>query len=159
MKIEIESRESIKIRAKELFSVCTALISVTDTDHNFVMLNNKPEYLLQMKFDDVSNEIFEDILGRKPTEAEELQLTENFHMFNDEQAEKIAEFVKSVSGKSELLICQCEYGQSRSAGIAAAVRQFLYGDGIEIFADERYYPNKLVYRKVLAAIKNLAKEG
>jgi len=81
-------------------------------------------------------------------------LTENFKMFNDEQAAEIAEFIKSVSGRATLLICQCEYGQSRSAGIAAAVKQFLYGDGVEIFADARYYPNKLVYRKVLAALKN-----
>ena len=152
MKIEIESRKGITARAKAPFSARTALISVTDSDYVFAALDNKPEYLLQMKFDDVSDEIFEEILGRKPTETEVLQLAEKFHMFNEKHAEKIAVFCKSISGKADTLICQCEYGQSRSAGIAAAIRQFLYGDGIEIFADDRYYPNKLVYKKVLDAL-------
>ena len=74
-------------------------------------------------------------------------------MFNDGQAEEIAGFVKSVSDKADVLICHCEYGQSRSPGLAAAVRQYYGKDGIEIFADDRYYPNKLVYSKVLAALE------
>jgi len=154
MNIEIESRYNIKNRALQPFPARTALISVTDKDCDFVALKNKPDYLLKMRFDDVSDAIFEDLLGRKPTETEILQLTEDYYMFNDEQAAEIADFVKAIASRAELLICQCEYGQSRSAGIAAAVKQFLYGDGIEIFADERYFPNKLVYRKVLAALKN-----
>ena len=154
MKIEIESRKSIEARARELFPARTALISICDADDDFAILKNKPEYLMQMKFDDVSNDIFEETLGREPTEAEARQLAKKHHMFSDEQAKKIAAFIKSVSHKADLLICQCEYGQSRSAGLAAAIRQFLYGDGIEIFADERYYPNRVVYHKVLNALKN-----
>ena len=75
------------------------------------------------------------------------------NMFNDKQAEQVAAFVKSISGKAETLICQCEFGQSRSAGLAAAIRQFLHGDGIEIFADNNYFPNKMVYKKTIAALK------
>ena len=157
MKIEVESREGIIARAKDSFPTHTALISITDSDRDFAELDNKPEYLLQMKFDDVTEELFnvandivlERILGRKPTEAEALALAQRFHMFSDEQAKAVAAFVASVLGKADILICQCEHGQSRSAGIAAAVKQSLYGDGIEIFADERYYPNKLVYRKII----------
>ena len=157
MEIEIESRESITARASEPFPAHTALISIADSDHDFAKLENQPEYLLQMRFDDVTEELFdvakdsilENILGRKPTEAEALALAKNFHMFSDEQAKEIVAFVESVFGKADILICQCEYGQSRSAGIAAAVRQSLYGDGIDIFADERYFPNKLVYRRIM----------
>lgn len=50
------------------------------------------------------------------------------------------------------IICQCEYGQSRSAACAAAIREHFYGEGIEIFADYRYYPNQLVYNKLKAAL-------
>jgi len=153
MKIEIESRESIEGRAREPFAAHTALISITDMDYDFSALDNKPEFILQIKFDDVSFEDLEYNLGRKPTESEELLYAEKNHMFNDRQAEEIAEFIKRILGKAELLICQCEYGQSRSAGIAAAVKQFLDKNGIEIFADDCFYPNKLVYRKVLAALK------
>ena len=153
MKIEINSRERIEKFANEPFPAHTALISITDSDKDFPVLKNKPEYLLQLKFDDVTNEDIEYHLGRKPTEAETLMIAEKIHMFNDEQAAEVAAFIKPILRSAGLLICQCEYGQSRSAGIAAAVRQFLYNDGIEIFADERYYPNKLVYRKVFAALE------
>ena len=50
------------------------------------------------------------------------------------------------------IVCQCEYGQSRSAACAAAIREHFYGEGIEIFADYRYYPNQLVYNKLKAAL-------
>lgn len=152
MKIEIESRESVMNRAKKPFPAHTALISITDTDDDFVVFENRPEHLLELQFDDVGNEVFEEVLGREATDEEALALSVEYHMFDDEQAEKIAAFVKQVMGKTDLLICQCEYGQSRSAGVAAAIRQFIFGDGIDIFADDRYYPNKLVYRKVFAAL-------
>ena len=154
MKIEIESREGIITRAKEPFRLRTALISITDADNDFVVLEHKPCYILQLKFDDVSSEIFEEALGRMPTKEETVMLSKKFHMFTDEQALKIAEFFMSI--KVELLICQCEYGQSRSAGVAAAIMQFKCNNGIEIFADERYYPNRLVYNKLFDALTNTA---
>ena len=40
----------------------------------------------------------------------------------------------------------------RSAACAAAIREHFYGDGIEVFADYRYYPNQLVYNKLKAAL-------
>ena len=51
------------------------------------------------------------------------------------------------------LICQCEYGQSRSAACAAAILEFYDKNGISIFADYRYYPNQLVYNKVKDALE------
>lgn len=57
------------------------------------------------------------------------------------------------------IICQCEHGQSRSAAVAAAVKQFVSGDGIEIFADDRYYPNKMIYRKLLKELMRLKEEN
>ena len=46
------------------------------------------------------------------------------------------------------IICQCEYGQSRSAGCAAAILEHFQGNGITIFRDYKYYPNKLIFNKV-----------
>jgi predicted protein tyrosine phosphatase len=134
MKIEIESRESITLRAKKPFPSNTALISVTDLMYDFAYLKNKPAYLLQLKFDDVCRVDFD-------------------RAVQNEQAIEIASFIKSAISNAKILICQCDYGVSRSAGIAAAVRQFLYEDGIEVFAARKYSPNKLVYRKVLEALK------
>ena len=51
------------------------------------------------------------------------------------------------------IICQCDYGQSRSAACAAAILEHFERNGISIFADYRYYPNQLVFNKVLKALK------
>ena len=73
-------------------------------------------------------------------------------MFSDEQAKQVADFVSEVWDKVDVIICQCEHGQSRSAAIAAAFMQFKYQNGIEIFVDDNYYPNKFVYRKVFNSL-------
>ena len=52
------------------------------------------------------------------------------------------------------LICQCEHGQSRSAAVAAAILEFRSRRGIDVFSNDNYFPNKVVYRRVLAALKD-----
>ena len=74
-------------------------------------------------------------------------------MLSDEQAKEIADFYFSIKGSTNLLICQCEHGQSRSAAVAAAIIEYKNKSGIEIFADDNYYPNKVVFKKVLNALK------
>ena len=51
------------------------------------------------------------------------------------------------------IICQCEYGESRSSGCAAAIHEYFYKNGIDVFADYRYYPNQMVYHKVYDVLK------
>jgi N-formylglutamate amidohydrolase/predicted protein tyrosine phosphatase len=151
VKIEIESRKSISFKAQKPFSQNTAIICITDTDKEFIFLEYPPEHILRLKFNDVTFELLDDYDDE--AHVGEKAAAEKHYVFNNKQAEEIAAFVKSIHGKAELLICQCEYGQSRSAGIAAAIRQFMQGDGIEIFADKKYFPNKIVYRKVISALK------
>ena len=45
----------------------------------------------------------------------------------------------------------CEAGQSRSAGVAAAIMKYLYNNDTDIFNNRYYKPNMLCYRKVLNA--------
>lgn len=68
------------------------------------------------------------------------------------EAEELAEFIKEAKDKKMNIICQCEYGQSRSAACAAAILEFYESKGISIFADYRYYPNQLIYHKVIDAL-------
>ena len=60
--------------------------------------------------------------------------------------------IESVSSGYDI-ICQCEYGQNRSAACAAAIKEYYDKSGIEVFADYRYYPNQLVFNKLLCALK------
>ena len=153
MKIAIFCREKIEALAQKGFAPRTALISITDAGWDFAALENKPEFLLQVAFDDVDNDIFVDELGRAPTEEERAQIEAKYRMLTDEQAGKIADFYLSIKDKADLLICQCEHGQSRSAAVAAAVLEYQNRSGIKIFADDRYYPNKMVFKKVLSQLK------
>ena len=68
------------------------------------------------------------------------------------EADELAEFIYKAKEDGLDIICQCEYGQSRSAGCAAAILQHFEGRGIDVFVDYRYYPNQLVYHKVFDAL-------
>ena len=69
------------------------------------------------------------------------------------EADELAEFIYKAREDGLDIICQCEYGQSRSAGCAAAILQHFEGRGIDVLVDYRYYPNQLVYHKVFDALK------
>jgi predicted protein tyrosine phosphatase len=159
LKIEIHSLKSIEACAMQPFTPHTILISIGDTDEEPPRLQNKPDHILRLAFDDITlQEVKEEFeLPQSVTSSDvaliELLRIKNIHIFSDEQARQIAEFVLRHNSETDVLICQCHYGQSRSAGCAAAVTEYLNGNGIDIFADDKYYPNKLVYRKVFEALK------
>ena len=68
------------------------------------------------------------------------------------EADALAQFIYEAIRDRLSLICQCDYGQSRSAACAAAILQHFEGRGIDVFADYRYYPNQLVYHKIYDAL-------
>lgn len=153
MEIAIFNRDQIEVLSQGGFAPHTALISITDAGWQYAVLEDKPEFLFQVAFDDVDNDVFVDELGRAPTEEERCRIEAKYYMLTDDQADKIADFILSVMGKAELLICQCEHGQSRSAAVAASVLEYINRSGIDIFADDNYYPNKMVFKKVLRQLK------
>ncbi|MGN0538129.1 MAG: hypothetical protein ACI4M3_09155 [Acutalibacteraceae bacterium] len=71
------------------------------------------------------------------------------------EADKMARFIYDAYNKGMNIICQCEYGQSRSAGCAAAILEHFCHNGISIFTDYRYYPNQVIYHKVFDALENI----
>lgn len=143
------SRLKVEELSSTPFPTPTALISITDYNYDFAELKNKPNHILQLAFDDVDNDVFVDELGRKPLDAERILIEAKYHMLTDSQAKQIADFYREVADKVEVIICQCEHGQSRSAAVAAAFMEYVSKNGIEIFAHDDYYPNKAVFKKVL----------
>ena len=67
-------------------------------------------------------------------------------------AKELARFIYSAKKQGLDIICQCDYGQSRSAACAAAILEHFEGRGIEIFANYKYYPNQLVFNKIFDAL-------
>lgn len=146
MKIEIHSIQSLKRRAHKPFAPDTALISIGDFGKELPLLEYKPAHILRMEFDDVT-----------PSEIDyESSERYAFRLFSEEQANQIADFVYRYWESRGTLLCQCHYGQSRSAAVASAIKEHFYHNGIEIFADEqeRYCPNVYVFRLTLRALRN-----
>lgn len=148
MKIKIMSRNGIERLSQSPFTDKTALISITDVGQDFAKLTHKPDYLLQVAFDDVDNDIF---LDEPDGNREEIK--NKYHLITDAQAKQIADFYFDVKDKADLLICQCEHGQSRSAAVAAAFMEYAGRNGIKIFAHDSYYPNKAVFKAVYNQLK------
>lgn len=73
-------------------------------------------------------------------------------------ADRLAAFIKQAVNDGLDIICQCDYGQSRSAACCAAILEYYEHTGISVFADYRYYPNQLVFNKVLDAIRSVSVE-
>lgn len=146
MKVEIHSIQSLKRRAHKPFAPDTALISIGDFGKELPLLEYKPAHILRMEFDDVT-----------PSEIDcESSERYAFRLFSEEQANQIADFVYRYWESRGTLLCQCHYGQSRSAAVASAIKEHFYHNGIEIFADEqeRYCPNVYVFRLTLRALRN-----
>jgi hypothetical protein len=144
MKVEIYSKKAItELIAKE-FPKNTAVISFytpkgrSDSEENRVDYTNVCDKVFYVGIPDIDMEILSDYGYTYETYLAE--------------AEQLAEFIKAAVAGGLNIICQCDYGQSRSAACAAAILQYYEGRGVDVFADYRYYPNQLVYHKVFDAL-------
>ena len=154
MKILIKSRKEIEMLSKKSFPTQTLVISITDANDTPVELTNEPEYLIRVAFDDVDNDVVIDEVGNEASPEEKAVVEKKYNMISQEQAHEIAKTYYNHKDEINTLICQCEHGQSRSAAVAAAILEFRNRRGIEIFADDRFYPNKVVFRRVLEALRD-----
>ena len=73
------------------------------------------------------------------------------------EADDMAKFICKAYNSGKDIICQCEYGQSRSAGCAAAIMEHFYHNGIKVFADYARFPNQLVFNKLFDALEKTEK--
>lgn len=145
MKVQIYSRKAIEELLQGDFPENTAVISFYDppskrTGELFkpVDYKGKAERVFTIPIYDIDIEILEDYGLTFDTYFPEVN--------------RLAEYIHQAHKDGLDIICQCEYGQSRSAACAAAILQYYYNDGISIFADYRYYPNQLVYNKIKNAL-------
>ena len=103
----------------------------------------KPEYILRLEFDDITPAGIDYENSGKYV----------FRLFSAEQAKQIADFVYRYRNNCGTFLCQCLFGLSRSAAVAAALKEHFDHNSIEIFADEQYCPNIYVCRLTLQALR------
>ena len=143
MKIYIFSSDEVtKSVLNKTFPKNAAVISFYDQGARHINYNEMCSNVYYCPFDDI------DVWSEY--EYEKYGSTFDF-------ADDLACFIYDAYNSGMDIICQCDYGQSRSAGCAAAISQHFYKSGIEIFSDLRRCPNKLIYLKVLNALENYSK--
>ena len=143
MKVNIHSRSSIGELIQNGFPENTAVISFFTPNKD--KLKENP-----VNYQGVCDKVF--YIGVPDIDIEILADYGYTYETYLAEAEQLAEFIKAAVAGGLDIICQCDYGQSRSAACAAAILQYYDGRGIDIFADYRYYPNQLVYHKVFDAL-------
>ena len=148
MVIDIMSRKSLEILSQTPFLLRTAIISICDYDDLPITLEHEPASILHLKFDDVDVDYITERPWKSIPKIERFLFEREYHMISDTQAQEIASFIMAQLPLVDRIICQCEYGQSRSAAIAAAILEFTERKGLSVFIDDAYNPNKLVFRKV-----------
>ena len=145
MKVSIYSREAVEELLKNDFPKDTAVISFYDPPSKRmkdvlppVDYKGNADRVFYVQVHDIDVEILPDY-----------GLTVDTYL---PEADRLADFIRKAHDDGLDILCHCEYGQSRSAACAAAIAEFYYHNGIEIFADYRYYPNQLVYHKIMDAL-------
>ena len=146
MKILIYSRKAMEELLKSDFPENVAVISFYDPPGSFRDADYQPvDY--SAKTDCVFQVALHDI---------DLAVLPKYHLTYETyfpEADNLAEFIFTAKKEGKDIICQCEYGENRSSGCAAAIHEYFYKNGIDVFADYRYYPNQMVYHKVYDALK------
>ena len=134
MNYEIMSRKEARYVSGEMIAPTTAIISITDvgSEHNEFYPASWIEDVLHIQFDDV--------------------IDSGKNCITKANAMEIAKFALRNYKIAERFIIHCEYGQSRSAGVAAALSQFFEDHDNGISTDSRYFPNWTCYKYVLRAL-------
>ena len=130
MQFLVLGRADVLTRAPDLPYV---VISITDTGTPEAIVADSPHRL--------------DVLRLQFHDADTAQ--EGKTLIRPEDADAIIAFVRRYRDSAKLIVCQCEGGISRSAGVAAALSKWLQNDDTLFF--RHYLPNRLVYRTVLNA--------
>lgn len=146
MNVEIHSRKSMEELLKEDYLKDVAVISFYDPISDVPFTNYAP-----IDYTSKCNRVFQiAIPDIHFDELEEYNLTYETYF---SEVDRLADFIIKAKTDGLDIICQCEYGESRSAGCVAAILEHFYKNGISIFADYRYCPSQLVFNKVLNALR------
>jgi hypothetical protein len=111
------------------------IVSISDPDKPEPEIPSPPHLrgVLRLRFHDVGQ-------PRRFQETADVAMT-------PDQARQILTFVREHLSGTELIVCQCEQGVSRSAAVAAALSRILQGEDEYFF--KHFWPNRWVYNLLL----------
>lgn len=136
MRVQIMSRKQFEEYGWTPHKQSSIVISISSCGElsPFIVNNNSNKILARL------NLFFNDTDDRNPV----------FGAMTSKEALEIIIFLDTYYNDSiDKVIVHCGAGQSRSAGIAAALLKYYTGDDSQIFDNPRYTPNMLCYRLLL----------
>ncbi len=139
MTVSICGRRELTEKIAEGFPLMTAVISFTDEGSKPVDLKGKPAMSISKRINDV----------RWIDDPDE---------WHHEDFMEIARFIHKCIRSNYDIICQCEYGSSRSPACAMAIKEYVSGNGIEIFRNYDYYPNQIFFNNILNCLYETEEE-
>lgn len=144
MKIEICSRADMQKRLAVGLPEDTAVISFYDpegSDKGYapVDYSGQPVRLFAVPLRDID-----------PPSLKKYNMTFSEYF---PQVNELAKFILHAVNDECPIICQCDYGQSRSAACAAAIWEHFERKGISVFADDAYLPNQMLFNKLVKALE------
>ncbi len=128
MKFLVMNRDQMKDYKCEDNHIIISIKDPGSSDIEIVKRKNRAD-LLRLSFHDLDRPYF------------------NYKVFSKREARYILDFINYNLKHIDVIICQCEAGISRSAGVAGALSKIINGDDTAIFRD--YLPNSLVYRTII----------
>ncbi len=72
--------------------------------------------------------------------------------FNADLANEVRIFLDSLPDNTDTLFVCCDYGESRSAAMAAAIMRYKGADEMKVWRNPKYHPNVLVYGTLCEAL-------
>ncbi len=146
MNVRIYSRKEIERLLQNNFPDNVAVISFYDP----LMLKLEQDYK-PVDYSNKVNDVFQ--IGLQDISLENLPEYDFSYDSYFQEVDKLSKFVYNAYNKGMDIICQCDYGQGRSAGCAAAILEQFYHTGIYVFLDER-----MIFDKLLDALEQKRKE-
>ena len=138
MKVDVMSRSKFEKYMQDTHNMTSIVISISAYDEQPPVILNNPRNgilgVLPLKFNDTSN-----------PEPAALGISWT-------QAMQIATFIRNSKELVDKIVVHCGAGQSRSAGVAAAILKYYTNDDTDIYDNPKYTPNNLCYRRVLEAL-------
>lgn len=126
MNISICSRTAAKMLLQKEFPKNTSVICFYDPDGTYLDYSGYAAEVIYIPLDDFKTDL--------------------------PQVDMIVDFIRRAESRKQNIICQCEKGQNRSAGCAAAIMEYYHNNGQSVFDDNRYRPDEMVYYAVLNAL-------
>jgi predicted protein tyrosine phosphatase len=133
----------VAVDISDQLNMSHVMIRITDPRNDFPPLKDNPNRVavLELKFYDLDG-------NKVAADWSEEDINKYGHgLFTMDQAVQIVDFIQTHN--PDKVIVHCDAGISRSAGVAAAIAKVITGSDEVIFNDNRYIPNRYVYRKLL----------